>query len=199
MTSSLPAGLRERKKAKTRAAIREHAMRLFEEQGYAATTVDQIADAAEVSQSTFFRYFPSKEDVVLTDDFDELIVEAIRARPAGTPPVRAMIEGMRAVFVEVDEEAWSVERSRQRIIGSVPELQARIMQQTFAAVDMLATTLAEREGKPADDLMIRALAGAVVGVVLAVAKPAQGQSFEPTDVPRVEHALRLVQDNFRVD
>jgi transcriptional regulator GlxA family with amidase domain len=53
-------GLRERKKTKTRAAIREHALRLFREQGYEATTVEQIAEAAEVSHSTFFRYFPTK-------------------------------------------------------------------------------------------------------------------------------------------
>jgi hypothetical protein len=56
-------GLRERKKAKTKAAIQDHAPALFCRQGYAAATVEQVADAAEVSESTFFRYFPIKEDV----------------------------------------------------------------------------------------------------------------------------------------
>src|SRR5579871_1588889 len=75
-------GLRERKKARTRASIREHALRLIREQGYDATTVDQIAEAAEISPSTFFRYFPTKEDVVLQDDFDILAVGSFLEQPA---------------------------------------------------------------------------------------------------------------------
>ena len=82
-------GLRERKKARTRAAIREHAFRLFREQGYDATTVEQIADAAEVSPSTFFRYFPTKEDVVLQDDMDLLWLEAVKAQPPELGPIAA--------------------------------------------------------------------------------------------------------------
>ena len=82
-------GLRERKKARTRAAIREHAFRLFRAQGYDATTVEQIADAAEVSPSTFFRYFPTKEDVVVEDPtpFGTVVRDAAARRP-GTERIR---------------------------------------------------------------------------------------------------------------
>jgi AcrR family transcriptional regulator len=93
-------GLRERKKAKTRAALQEHALRLFREQGYEATTVDEIADAAEVSPSTFFRYFPTKEDVVLYDALDPLLLEAFEAQPADLSPVGALRATMREVSAE---------------------------------------------------------------------------------------------------
>jgi AcrR family transcriptional regulator len=199
MTSSLPAGLRERKKAKTRAAIRDHAMRLFEEQGYAATTVDQIAEAAEVSQSTFFRYFPTKDDVILTDDYDPLIVEAIKAQPPGVSPVRALLEGMRSVFLRLSPEEWESERRRQRIYQTVPELRAAAMNQTVSAVDMLAAALADRDGKSADELIYRVVAGAMVGVVLAVAPPGgTSGGFDPADFARVEDALRLLEEQFRL-
>ena len=81
-----PLGLRERKKIKTRQAIRREAFRLFDANGYAATTVEQIADAAEVSPSTFFRYFPSKESLLLADDLDPLILAAFKAQPPELSP-----------------------------------------------------------------------------------------------------------------
>jgi AcrR family transcriptional regulator len=199
MTSSLPAGLRERKKAKTRAAIRDHAIRLFEEQGYAATTVDQIAEAAEVSQSTFFRYFPTKDDVILTDDYDPLIVEAIKAQPPECTPVRALLEGMRSVFLNLTPEEWETDRRRQRIYQTAPELRARAMNQTVSAVDMLAAALADRDGEPADGLLYRVIAGAMVGVVLAVAPPGgTNGGFGPAEFARVEDALRLLEEQFRL-
>src|SRR6478752_5242520 len=92
------AGLRERKKAKTHASIQEHALRLFGEQGYAATSVEQIAAAAEVSPSTFFRYFPTKEDVVLYDALDPVLLASFRAQPPDLTPVQAMRASFRATF-----------------------------------------------------------------------------------------------------
>jgi AcrR family transcriptional regulator len=198
MTSSLPSGLRERKKAKTRLAIREHAMRLFEEQGYAATTVDQIAEAAEVSQSTFFRYFPAKEDVILTDDYDPVIVEAIKAQPPGVSPVEALINGMKAVFLQLSDEEWESERRRQRIYQDVPELRARAMNQTVMAIDMLADALASRDGKSGDDLTYRVIAGALVGVILAIIPPGAPDSFQAGDFGRIEEALRVLEESFRL-
>src|SRR6202020_3610024 len=96
--ASEPSGLRERKKARTRATIREEALRLFREQGYHATTVEQIAAAAEVSPSTFFRYFPTKEDVVLQDDMEPLLAEAIEHQPPELNVVAATQAAFRSVF-----------------------------------------------------------------------------------------------------
>ena len=84
-----PTGLRERKKAQTRAAIQRHALRLFREAGYSATTMEQIAAAADVSPSTLYRYFPTKEDLILTDDYDPLLAAAFRAQPPDLPILQA--------------------------------------------------------------------------------------------------------------
>src|SRR6266540_3380610 len=96
--------LRERKKARTRAAIREHAMRLFREQGFAETTVDQIAEAADVSPSTFFRYFPNKEAVILQDDYDPRIITAFRAQPPEISTIAALRAAFKQVFAEMTAE-----------------------------------------------------------------------------------------------
>src|SRR5215472_8949692 len=90
-----PAGLRQRKKARTRASLREHALRLFREQGYQATTVEQIAAAAEVSPSTFFRYFPTKEDLVLRDDLDTRMLEAFSRQPPTMSSITALRTAIR--------------------------------------------------------------------------------------------------------
>ena len=191
MTSSPTAGLRERKKARTRAAIRDHAMRLFEEQGFAATTVDQIAAAAEVSQSTFFRYFPTKEDVVLSDDYDPLMLAAVRDQPPDVPPIEAIRRGIRTVFEQISPEDWVREQDRQRMIFNVPELRAKATQKYAELIGMMAAVIAERAGRPAGDLRARVLAGAVLGALLAVAP---GGTIERGDIARLDEALGFLQD-----
>jgi AcrR family transcriptional regulator len=156
--------LRERKKAKTRATIQEHALRLFVEQGYAETTIEQIADAAEVSQSTLFRYFPTKEDTVLHDELDAPLIEALLAQPPELGPVAAIRAAIRDVYAELTPEQMAAEQARQKLAREVPEIRARTLEQYGNGAGKITHALAQRFGRPADDLQIRVIAGAVVGV-----------------------------------
>ncbi len=92
-------GLRDRKKRATRATLQREALRLFGERGFEATTVQDIVAAAEVSERTFFRYFASKDDLVLGDFIDALpeLLAALRARPAGEPPLVAVQAALRTL------------------------------------------------------------------------------------------------------
>ena len=119
--------LRERKKARTRAAIREHALRLFREQGYQATTVEQIAAAAEVSPSTFFRYFPTKEDVVLRDDFDDRALAAFERQPPSMTPLAALRAAIRETVATLTPEEWDEFRQTAALSVTVPEVRARTL------------------------------------------------------------------------
>jgi AcrR family transcriptional regulator len=161
-------GLRERKKARTRAAIQAHALRLFREQGYDATTVQQIIEEAEVSESTFFRYFPTKGDVVLFDDLDPLIVGAIRDQPPELTPIKALRAAFRTAFGRLSSDEVSDQQDRMRLVLSVPELRAGMLDQFVSAMLMLGVVLAERTGRQPEDMAVRTLAGAVVGTAMAV-------------------------------
>jgi AcrR family transcriptional regulator len=161
-------GLRERKKAKTRAAIQEQALRLFGEQGYEATTVEEIADAAEVSPSTFFRYFPTKEDVVLYDALDPVLLEAFAAQPAELSPVAAFRATMREVFSRAPSDLLAQQNERAALILSGPELRMRMLDELARSTLLLADVVGRRVRRPPDDPAVRALCGAVIGVGIAV-------------------------------
>ncbi len=111
-------GLRERKKIRTKETIQREAYRLFDENGYANTTVEQIAEAAEVSPSTFFRYFPSKELVLMADDLDRVTVEALAGQPADLTPLQAFRRAFDITMVTVSEREWELERTRQRLLDT---------------------------------------------------------------------------------
>jgi AcrR family transcriptional regulator len=156
-------GLRERKKAKTRAAIQTHALRLFAEQGYEATTIEQIAEAAEISPSTFFRYFPTKEDVVVEDDYDPLILAAFESAGTAEHPLTML---RAAAVIDAEEERKILERTR--LIFAVPALRARSLQNMLSTIDLLAEALSRDSELPATDRRVRIFTGAVVGAWMAV-------------------------------
>ncbi|GAA2731271.1 TetR family transcriptional regulator [Streptomyces nogalater] len=158
-------GLRERKKAKTRRLLRQEALRLFVEQGYDHTTVEQICDAADVSPSTFFRYFPAKEDVVLMDDPGPGAEgpDSVPG-PAGPPaddPVRATLHDLLARRVGPDPDTTL---ARLGLAARVRPLRARMWQHQEAQVEHTAALLARRAGREAHAYEVRMCAAVLVAV-----------------------------------
>ncbi|WP_410790269.1 TetR family transcriptional regulator [Kribbella sp. C-35] len=184
-------GLRERKKAKTRAAIQEHALRLFRDQGYADTTVQEIADAAEVSPATFFRYFPTKEDTIVLDRLDPVMIELFRNQPPELSPTEALRTAIREAIGVLTEDEWELESERQRLVMNAPELRVRMLDQLYEGIDLLAELAAERVGRAPDDFAVRAWAGAVVGVVMATYQSAVDAPM-PTYLATIDRAFEFL-------
>ena len=187
-----PVGLRERKKARTRDAIQRHALRLFAEQGYEATTIEQIAEAAEVSPSTFFRYFPTKEDVVLADEYDPMILAAFHAQPADVPPVRALRNAVREVSDGFAEEERAAIRERWLLSIAVPQVRAAALLNVTSGIDMIAAALARRADREEPDFTDRTVAGALVGVWMS-ALFHWGEHPEQDMFATIDRAMELIE------
>jgi AcrR family transcriptional regulator len=154
-------GLRERKKLQTRDAIRDSAHDLFVARGFAGTTVDDIAEAANVSPRTFFRYFANKEDVLFSQ-FDEaldLLQDFLASRPDDEPvedSFRLASEQFASVGsgVSADPAGFAIFRSSEA-------LNARYLQSFFRLESLIAEWLAARLGVPASDVIPRTLAAVI--------------------------------------
>lgn len=164
-----PPGLRERKKAVTRLLLRERALELFRQQGFEQTTVAQIVAAAEVSEPTFFRYYPSKVAVALAPIADgiDLAITAIEARPSEEPPLAACIAvaEMAAVVGLTPKPAAASDLRRLR--ESTP-LRSGVVQLFDDAADRLTLDFSRRLGVDPSEPVARQTAAAVMGTMLAV-------------------------------
>jgi AcrR family transcriptional regulator len=167
-------GLRDRKKIKTREAIRREAMRLIEENGYANTTVEQIAEAAEVSPSTFFRYFPSKEMVLMANDLDLVTIQALEQQPPEIPSLQAFRRALEITMAALSEDEWRFERARLRMVLSIPELRAAQFEEYRRTVASLTEADCRRTGREPDDFEVRVFVGALAGGLMAVLDRASG-------------------------
>lgn len=187
------AGLRERKKQRTRELIQREALRLFEEQGYDATTVEQIAAAAEISPSTFFNYFPTKEDVVLLDTYDPAIESEVRARP----PDESIAESLVAAFsgrlagrMTRDRELiWA----RTRIMLEVPSIRSRMWDEMQRSEAFICGILAERTGRRPDDFEVRVTAGTLMGALMTAIQEWAASRGRDDFLELMKRAIRVVE------
>lgn len=158
--------MRERKKMQTRLAIRQEAFRLFDQQGYASTTIDQIAAAADVSPRTFYRYFPVKEALMVSDDQIAPIVEAFAKAPRELTTVAAYRYAVAEVFGAFSQEERDAAIAGQQMMYETPEARGLLYSAYVRLIDLITDALAQRGG-PADELERRVTAGAIVGVLIA--------------------------------
>jgi AcrR family transcriptional regulator len=168
-------GLRERKKQRTRDALLHAALELFTTRGYEQTTVDDITEAVDVSQRTFFRYFASKEEAAfaLQEIAEECFFETVRARPPHEAPLdalrRAVVEGWDAISEAIDAVVpVELYLRMYRVIESTPVLLAAHLRRSAESEERIARLLAEREGLDVEADPRPRLLVAVFGGVLRV-------------------------------
>jgi AcrR family transcriptional regulator len=157
---------RQRKKNATRDRIRASALRLFREQGYDDTTVEQIAAAAGVSHMTFFRYFPAKEDVALSDSYDPLLVGLLQQTPAASPLVdrirTALLQGLGHLH-DADRDALL---AQNKLIISTPALRERLLASQMDTQQLILQALGTGQPSFQDRVIVAACLTAASTAIL---------------------------------
>jgi TetR/AcrR family transcriptional regulator, regulator of mycofactocin system len=162
---------RERKKLQTRAAIETAAFRLFAERGYDKTTVDDIADAAEVAVRTFFRYFSSKQHILFGDVAHDIVARldiALAARTPDEPIEDAVLHACQSLEIDDPEQQRQIV-VRLRLLAQVPELTSTYQMIFYGLHKAIAAYVVERAGRtPSGELYAHLLAGAATAAMQAV-------------------------------
>ncbi|MEV5897756.1 TetR/AcrR family transcriptional regulator [Nonomuraea fuscirosea] len=167
-------GRRERKKAQTRQALSDAALRLFGERGYDSVTVAQIAEEADVSIATLFAHVPDGKEALIFDDGAERhvwLAAAVRERPSG----QSVLEALRRCLAGSGPFAGDLppgQRRKRDLIVSTPALREYSRKLWIAGAAALAETIAAESGRDPSDMTVRALARYVLEIPeLAGAEP----------------------------
>jgi len=157
-------GLRERKRLETHARIQAEGLRLFLDNGFEATTLDDVAQAADVSRRTLLNYFGSKEEIVFSAKagFPRMVAEAVAARPADEP----LLDMVENALVDLARQPRSEEAKAVAVlIHGTPSLRAGDQAKYEQVERLLAEALAARKGLTSDDMACRVVAGTAVSIM----------------------------------
>ena len=181
----------------THAEISHTALRLFMDRGFDATTVDDIAREAGIGRRTFFRYFPSKNDLPW-GEFDQLL-DQMRAHLAAMPDEMPLMEQLRQSILEfnrVPEEEWEYHRRRMELLLHVPTLLAHSTLRYASWRKVVAEHVARRLELPEGDLIPQTMAWTCLGVCLAAYEQWLGDG-DATLLDLLDEAFRLIDE--RID
>lgn len=172
--------------AATERRIRAAALDLFLQHGFDEVTVEDVAAAAGVSHMTFFRYFPTKESVVLTDPYDPMIAAAVQAEDPTLAPLERVRRGFLAVTAGMDGSDDAEARARVRLVAGHPRLRAGTWQANQATADAIEAVLVA-DGTTVLDA--RVVTGACLGAITAALLDWGATADDEPLVDRLGHAL----------
>ena len=170
-------GLRERKRLAAMLRIQAVALEMFERRGFDDVTVEEIADASDVSPSSVYRYFGAKEEILLWDEYDLEMDGWLRAALEADVP----LEGLRTVIMgavdAVGPEALLVMERRIALVLTTPSLEQAATARTYQMAELVGRVLAERLGRPEVDLEVQVFSHAFTGGLLGMFHHWYGTGF----------------------
>lgn len=175
--------------APTSERLRASALRLFSERGFDAVTVEEIARDAGLSHMTFFRHFPTKEDVILDDPYDPFIADAVAAQPVDLRPLERVRRGLLHAWESAPEATPEETRTRVAIIAAHPRLRARAWQNTQQTESLIVEALTANGASRREAVVA---AGACLGAVMAALLEWGSESSAAPLGPRILEALSML-------
>ena len=168
-------GLRERKKQRTRETIARAARELFAERGYHATTLPEIAEAADVSTRTIFAYFPSKEDILFSDFplMQEALAQALADRPEGE---EALVTVREFILSTVGRKRSEVDEQLGRCVHDDETLRSHLRARIAQLEEVIAPAIAKDLGVPEDDFRPQLVAACLTAAFNVLTERGEGPS-----------------------
>lgn len=194
----MPEGLRQRKRNAAMLRIQSVALDLFEARGFEDVTVEEIAEASEVSPSSVYRYFGTKEQLILWDEFDPLLRDhAARAMSDEVPlaGLRRELLATIATFTPDDERRLV---RRLRLVGSSRALEEATVAHAYAAAKLLEQVLAQQLGRPVEDLEVQVFAHAFTGGFFGMFHHWQGTGFREPMRVIVERVFEIFEEGLDI-
>lgn len=186
-------GLRERKRLEAMRRIQTVALDLFDRYGFDHVTIEQIADAADVSPSSVYRYFGTKEHVVLWDEMDVRLLDVVETALASGPPTEALRRAISDVMAQLFDRDEALTHRKTRYILEEPGLRAAVLEQTDAFTRRVAEGLARAAGRSADDLEPQVVASALVWSLMAAVRHWHANGYREPLLAELNRALAIVE------
>jgi AcrR family transcriptional regulator len=192
-------GLRERRRTAAIRRIQEKALDLFDQRGFENVTIEEIAEAADVSASSVYRYLGTKEGIVLYDEFDFRLIDAVEIELASHPPVEAVRRALASVMADFFGRDEELARRKLHYAFENPHLRAAMTQQVDQFSQLVAEVLGRAAGRPAGDLDIQVVASTLVWALTVAARIWHTEGYVRPLRSLLDAALEIVEHGLRLE